>query len=239
MKPGSGSAHNSPAGEDGEEGGLGHSTPQAAVPSQGRWPRFKLAMRNSLVAHRALSRVWRSVAWIAVALALACALYPSNHELDYQTPRGGQQDVKVVLVEDVLRHVNTVAAIALPLLNRDLVGLAQLTVITVVGTAATHIPKRLLNDWVIAGTRLGQRPQNTDSHHNVPSGHSSLASAAAWFVCRRYGWRWAWLVLPITAATMWARVMLDAHTLSAVLAGLFVGVAVALFFVTPRVRAGA
>lgn len=213
--------------------------PDSAPSPQHRWPRFKAAIRESLVAHRALHRAWRAVAWLAVALALVCALYPSNHELDYQTPRGGQQDAKVRLVEDVLRHVNTVVAIALPLVNRDLVGMAQLTVVTVVGTAATHIPKRLLNDWVIAGTRLGQRPQSLDSQHNVPSGHSSLASAAAWFVCRRYGWRWAWLVLPITAATMWARVMLDAHTLSAVLAGLFVGVAVALFFVTPRVRAGA
>lgn len=210
---------------------------QAAAATPGRRARFRAGLIGSLGAYRQLPRGWRVLAWLSAALALACALYPSNHALNYQTPRGGQHDLKVMLVEDGLRHVNTVAALALPLLQRDLVGLAQLSVVTVVGTAATHIPKRLFNDWVIAGTRLGQRPQDEDSRHNVPSGHSSLASAAAWFVCRRYGWRWAWLLMPITAATMWARVMLDAHTLSAVLAGLFVGVAVALFFVTPRRRA--
>ena len=214
-------------------------SPDSLHSTEGRWPRFRGALWDSLRAHRRLNLVWRAVAWLAVALALACALYPSDHALDYPQPRGGQDDPRVVLVEDTLRHINTVAAAALPLIKRDLVGLAQLTVVTVVGTAATHIPKRLLNDWVVGGTRLGQRPQDLDSRHNMPSGHSSLASAAAWFVCRRYGWRWAWLLLPITAATMWARVMLDAHTVSAVLAGLFVGVAVALFFVTPRPRAGA
>ncbi|MEY2618130.1 MAG: hypothetical protein RL522_1132 [Pseudomonadota bacterium] len=195
--------------------------------------RFKAAALDSLRAHRTLSRAWRATAWAALALAVICALYPSNHARDYAGPRGGQNEVMVVLVEESLRHINTAAAIALPLVQRDLAGLAQLVVVTVVGTAATHIPKRLLNEWEVAGSRLGQRPLNTDSKHNVPSGHSSLASAAAWFVCRRYGWRWAWLLLPVALATMWARVMLDAHTTSAVLSGLFVGMAVALFFVTP------
>lgn len=211
--------------------------PGSAV--KGRWPRFCAALIESLSLHRRLPRAWCWAAWLCAALALACATYPSDHELRYHTPRGGQDHVAVKLVEDGLRHVNTVVAIVLPLLQRDLAGLAQLAAVTVVGTAATHIPKRLFNDWVVAGTRLGQRPLDEDSRHNAPSGHSSLASAAAWFVCRRYGWRWACLLLPITAATMWARVMLDAHTLSAVLSGLFVGVAVVLFFVTPRRPAAA
>jgi membrane-associated phospholipid phosphatase len=201
-----------------------------------RWSRFRAAVGDSLGTPSRLPRAWRLAAWLAAALAVACALYPSNHELHYADPRGGEDHATVVAVEHVVRHVNTVVAVALPLLHRDLAGLAQLAVVTVVGMAATHIPKRVLNDWEVAGTRLGQRPQDLDSRHNVPSGHSSLASAAAWFVCRRYGWRWAWLLLPITAATMWARVMLDAHTVSAVLAGLFVGVAVVVFFVTPRAR---
>lgn len=204
-----------------------------------RWSRFRESVQDGLRVPSRLPRVWRLLAWLAAALAVACAFFPSNHETHYAESRGGDERPAVLVVEHALRHVNSVVAIALPVINRDLVGLAQLAVVTVVGTVATHVPKRLLNDWVVAGTRLGQRPQDLDSRHNVPSGHSSLASAAAWFVCRRYGWRWAWLLLPITAATMWARVMLDAHTVSAVLAGLFVGVAVALFFVTPRERAGA
>lgn len=199
-----------------------------------RMAAFRSAVADSLRTHRTLGAVWRTLAWLAVVLAVACALYPSDHEHDYQTSRGGEQEASVMVVEEGVRHLNSLMAIALPLIHRDLVGLAQLAVVAVVGTAATHIPKRLCNDWVIAGTRLGQRPHRHDSKGNVPSGHSSLASCAAFFVCRRYGWRWAWLLLPITLATMWARVMLDQHTMSAVFAGLFVGVAVALFFVKPR-----
>lgn len=201
-----------------------------------RWHRFRAAVLDAMTTHHTRSGAWRAWAWVALVLAVASALYPSDHARDYRQSKGGRDRLAVTVVEDGLRHLNTVVAVALPVLHRDLAGMTQLAVVTVVGTAATHIPKQVINDWEIAGTRLGQRPLNPQSQHNMPSGHSSLASAAAWFVCRRYGWRWAWLLLPITAATMWARVMLDAHTVSAVFAGMFVGMAVALWVVSPRAR---
>ncbi len=198
--------------------------------------RFAAALRASALAHRDLPRAWRVLAWLSVVLALGCALFPTDHARDYAVRRRGDQDTAVVAVEYVVRHVNTAAAIALPVLKRDLVGLAQLSAVGVAGTAATHVPKRLLNDWRVLDTRIGQRPHRPDSKGNVPSGHTSLASCAAWFACRRYGWHWAWSLAPVVAATMWARVMLDEHTLSAVLSGLFVGLAVVAFLVTPRDR---
>lgn len=204
-----------------------------------RWLHLRGIALNALWLHRQKSNRWLGLTWIAVILAVICALYPSNHQRDYSDNKGGRNMVTVMAIEDGLRHMNTFVAIALPFFHRDMIGLTQLAVVAVVGTAATHIPKHMLNDVVIAGTRLGQRPINSNSEHNMPSGHSSLASAAAWFACRRYGWRWAWLLLPITLATMWARVMLDAHTVSAVFSGFFVGMAVVLFVVTPRGQRGA
>lgn len=189
---------------------------------------------QSLRTCRHLSRLWRIAVGACLLLSVACALYPTDHAEDYAQSRGGEHVATVVFVEEFLRHANTAAAILLPIVHRDGVGLAQLAVVTVVGTAATHGAKRLLNDVEVAGTRLGQRPLRPDSRHNAPSGHSSLASAAAFFVCRRYGWAWSLMLMPITWATMWARVQLDAHTWSAVLSGLFLGAAVVICCVTVR-----
>lgn len=197
-------------------------------------PGFWVNVRRSLLTYRELSWLWRAAVWCCVVLSLLCAFYPSDHAADYATSRGGEHVAEVVAVEEVLRHVNTAAAVILPIVHRDGAGLAQLAVVTVMGTAATHGAKRALNDVEVAGTRLGQRPLRPDSRHNTPSGHSSLAAAAAGFVCRRYGWAWGLLLGPITGAVMWARVELDQHTWSAVLSGLFLGVAVVVLCVTAR-----
>ena len=170
---------------------------------------------------------------LSFVFALLCALYPTDHETNYQLPRGGHNEAAVVFVDKALRHVNTGTALVVPIVRRDVSGLAQLTVVTFVGILATHVPKRVFNELEIAGTRLGQRPLNPNSKHNVPSGHSSLASAAAFFMCRRYGLCWIWLII-IAFLTMWARVLLDAHTVSAVLSGFFVGLAIILCFVSPK-----
>jgi len=84
--------------------------------------------------------------------------------------------------------------------------------ITVAGILASHGPKRLLNDVEIMGTRLGQRPNSTTSKHNMPSGHSTLAGACAYFLMRRYSIWFGVIVIPVLLLTMYARVMLDKHT---------------------------
>nr|WP_284702424.1 phosphatase PAP2 family protein [Herbaspirillum aquaticum] len=64
----------------------------------------------------------------------------------------------------------------------------------------------------------------------MPSGHSSMASSAMYFVGRRYGWWHLIYMLPILLMTMFARVALDAHTISAVLAGALAGIVGAALF---------
>jgi len=82
------------------------------------------------------------------------------------------------------------------------------------------------------GTRLGERPFSPTSNHNTPSGHSTLAGASAYFVMRRYSWWFAIVVIPILLSTMYARVMLDQHTISATVAGAATGLLVAALFST-------
>lgn len=189
-----------------------------------------LALPKSIVSGRKLTVVG------VLLLILVIGAYPSDLPSYRDDAYDPHEDMLVVGVEDYARHVNTVVALAVPVLLRDWTGLKQLGVVTVAGILATHVPKRLLNDVWAGDTRLGQRPHAPDSRHNMPSGHSALASAAIWFLGRRYSWWWALMTVPITLLTMYARVMLDAHTVSAVIVGCLVGMLVAALFVTRRSR---
>lgn len=192
---------------------------------------FSRAYSNARAANRG---IWNRVALACGIAAIACALYPTNHARDYAVSPDGKKSGFVRFIDGYGRHVNTVALVAMPLLMRDPVGAAQLLQAGVLSTLVTQGGKRVLNNTVVGGTRLGQRPLKPDSRNNSPSGHSALASTGAFFVARRYGWYWLLLLVPIMLLTMWARVELDAHTVSAVLAGMLIGLALCLWLVSPR-----
>lgn len=181
------------------------------------------------------SRRWDSVMTAALLVFVAALLMPASPE-PRQSPSAPSAWSE--WVEHQGRFVNTALQIGLPLLLRDWAGLKALVWVGLTATAGTHGAKRLFDDVVISGVRLGQRPSGPDSHHNFPSGHSSLASSGAVFVARRYGWRWLWLLLPMTLATMFARLEFDAHTLSAVIAGAAIGLLCTWPFSRPRVPQG-
>ena len=179
-----------------------------------------------------------AIAAIAVlAIILAAVVYPSDLAAYRAHPYDGQASVAVTSIENWGRHVNSIAMLAVPLVLRDWTGLQQLGVVAIAGLIATHGPKRLLNGVVIGGTRLGERPSGTN--HNMPSGHSALASTAIWFLGRRYSWWWMLLTVPVTLLTMFARVMLNDHTISAVIAGCLIGLLVTALFVTRREKPAA
>ena len=179
---------------------------------------------------------------LLVTIILISSLYPSDLENDYSTSRGGEHISFVVSTEKYGRHINTLMPFALAIISRDKAGFKQILVIAVSGIIASHGPKRILNNVKIMGTRLGQRPFSSTSKHNTPSGHSTLAGATAYFVMRRYSWWFAVIVIPVLLCTMYARVMLDKHTISATLAGAATGLLVAALFSTKflgfRIRVG-
>jgi lipid A 1-phosphatase len=174
----------------------------------------------------------KPVTALCLLLLCLCIFYPSDLQEKSDFLHGKEVGLLVHDTDRYGRFFNTFLQVALPIATRDIVGLKQLVVIAVAGTIATHGLKRALNDVEVVGTRLGQRPVNANSKHNMPSGHSSLAASGAYFVCRRYGYRLALVVVPILFMTMYARVMLDAHTISAVLAGALVGIFTAALFTT-------
>ena len=172
------------------------------------------------------------VVCMMVVIILAATVYPSDMENDYAVSKGGHERPVVVVFEDYGRHINTLLPFVLALILKDKEGWKQLGMITVVGILASHGPKRLLNDVEIMGTRLGQRPNSTSSKHNMPSGHSTLAGACAYFVMRRYSIWFGAIVIPVLLFTMYARVMLDKHTVSATISGATTGLLVAALFST-------
>lgn len=184
---------------------------------------LKAVSLKALAAERAMA--------LLLCLCLASTLYPSDTL--YYSHRTKDRSASTRYADRYARFVNTAAQAGLPILLGDKAGFIQAAWVGLGTLAATQALKRILNDWTVLGTRLGERPYGRNSSHNMPSGHSSMASSGMFFVWRRYGRKYAWCLIPFTALTMYARVMLNCHTLSAVIAGCLVGMLAAAAFTSP------
>ena len=163
--------------------------------------------------------------------------YPSDLKSYPVLPANTPVPALVTVSEHYLRYIPTFVQVGLPLLLRDKVGLVQLLYVAISTTIATHAAKRFLNDRYVMATRLGQRPSRNGSKHNMPSGHSSMASCAVYFVGKRYS-IWLGFVLALfLLLTMYARVILNDHTESAVVAGALLGFLLAAVFTSKRIDA--
>ena len=183
----------------------------------------------SKIAYRDVRRPLKTLLCCVLVFVLV-SLYPtSNNAPSVESVSPEVLDI-ARWTNDYGRFAVTALQVAIPVLLQDKIGLMQLAFVALSATAGTHGFKRLTNFWMIDTTRLGQRPSGAESKHNMPSGHSSMASCAAFFVCRRYGMKYAILVLPILLLTMFARVATDAHTISAVISGGLLGLICTLLF---------
>lgn len=174
------------------------------------------------------------------ALSILISFYPSSKEF-YAQERDKSTAEFVNFIEDKLRFANTAAQILMPIIAKDAVGFMQMLNMSITTTISTHSLKAVYgNMHTIGGVKLGERPKQPKSRHNMPSGHSSMASCAVGFIIRRYGVDsapkklFALLLILIMIATMYARVMLDMHTISATIAGAILGIINAIIFVSPQ-----
>jgi len=191
-------------------------------------------MNDRSIFYRAYAEVRRPVALIVFLLVgiVLSAAYPSKLASYPVLPSGASVPVEVTVTENYVRFVPTAVQIALPIVLGDKVGLVQLLYVGVSTTVLTHGLKHLLDKRWVDHTRLGQRPNGGSI--NMPSGHSSMASCAVYFIGRRYS-LWLGLLLSIIVAlTMYARVMLNAHTISAVIAGALIGCLTTAWFTSQK-----
>lgn len=182
-------------------------------------------------------RIPRVFVLLCLSGVLVAGTYPSNLPSYRPIPAAGATPF-VHFTNDYLRFANTLAQAGLPVFFGDEIGMAQVVYVALGTTAVTQGLKFLVNKWEFGGTRLGERPNGVTSNHNKPSGHSSMASCAVYYVSRRYGlWHLVYLV-PIMLLTMYARVALGSHTVAAVIAGALVGLMMAAIFTSGRSASG-
>ena len=171
---------------------------------------------------------------IGIVLSL---LFPTDLK-SYRTAPPNPNIVAVV-TNTYGRFAVTAAQVAMPLVTRDAVGMVQVVYVALGTTALTHAIKFLVQDVTVWDTRLGERPGTPGSQNNMPSGHSSMASCATYYLGRRYGWWHLLYAVPIMLLTMYARVALQRHTVSAVIAGMLVGLLMAALFTGKAANGGA
>ncbi|MDH5822508.1 lipid A 1-phosphatase LpxE [Luteimonas sp. RD2P54] len=186
-------------------------------------PKRLMALARMAYVQAQRPRLLMVMCLIGTALSV---FYPSDLLSYRDTPRS--EHALVTGTEQYGRFINTIAQLALPIVKRDPIGMMQNLYIGFAGTLMTHGLKRALDPVTVQGVRLGERPYG--GRHNMPSGHASLASSAVYFVGRRYGWWHLFYLVPVLLLTMFARVELDAHTGSAVIAGALIGIFSAALF---------
>ena len=161
----------------------------------------------------------RSFIFILIVLFFIACFSPSDPTFQFS---GKDERIKIIrFIDNYERFINTFAQVTIPIVLGDKIGLVHSAYVGLSTTIITHGFKNLYNKL---GFKFSIRP--TGSKSNMPSGHSSMAASGMAFVIRRYGWRfhYSFILIFTTLGTMFARVELSKHTLSAVFAGCIVGI---------------
>ncbi len=140
------------------------------------------------------------------------------------TPSRGQKAVRTST--DVVLVALPVAALATTVALQDWEGLKEGAISAGVTVGATLILKYSVRE---------RRP-DFSNNHSFPSGHASVTFAAASFIGRRYGWKYAVPAYALSAYTAWGRVYGKKHHWWDVVAGAAIGTASSLIFTHPYLR---
>jgi lipid A 1-phosphatase len=107
-------------------------------------------------------------------------------------------------------------------------GIKQIFMVSAATFVTTQVLKTGLNNVRIGDKKLGDRPDG--GGNNFPSGHTSSAFSAAWYIKKRYGLKNAAIPLIGAAFTAYSRVHSKKHDVAAVVGGALLGIAVAEVF---------
>lgn len=166
----------------------------------------------------------KKLLFLLLFLFFISTFFDSNSE--YYKDKEKNTNSYVYFVEHGLRYTNTALQMMLPILLADKIGIVQAVYVGIGTVVSVQLLKRIFNNIHIGNTRIGERPKGGD--YNVPSGHSAMATSAMMFLIIRYGWRFAFYMVPVSILTMITRLELKAHTMSAVFSGGILGIIIAL-----------
>lgn len=127
---------------------------------------------------------------------------------------------------DVILVALPATAIATTLILKDWEGLKEGALTAAATVGATFILKFAVKE---------DRP-DFSNHHSFPSGHSSFTFAAATYIGRRYGWKYAIPAYALSTYTAWGRVYGKKHHWWDVVTGAAIGAASAMIFTHPYMQ---
>ncbi|QED23755.1 phosphatase PAP2 family protein [Candidatus Deianiraea vastatrix] len=159
--------------------------------------------------------------WLIVILLFIGFFISSFYKCNrsFYNNRKANDTKPVCTMDKYARYGNTALQVAIPIIMQDKIGIIQSIYVGISTTILTHGFKHFYN-----AIHLEDSIRPNQKKSNMPSGHSSMASCAMTFVCRRYGIKYIVIMLPITMITMLCRFELNCHTISACIAGLIIGV---------------
>lgn len=140
------------------------------------------------------------------------------------TPSHGQKVVRTTT--DVILVALPATAIATTLILKDWEGLKEGAFSAAATVGATFILKYAVKE---------NRP-DFSNHHSFPSGHASFTFAAATYIGRRYGWKYAIPAYALSTYTAWGRVYGKKHHWWDVAVGAAIGTASSLIFTHPYMQ---
>ncbi|MCM1490214.1 MAG: phosphatase PAP2 family protein [Muribaculum sp.] len=159
-----------------------------------------------------------------IMLVLPMPVLADGSDASLFTPSHGQKVVRTTT--DVILVALPATAIATTLILKDWEGLKEGALSAAATVGATFILKYAVKE---------DRP-DFSNHHSFPSGHSSFTFAAATYIGRRYGWKYAIPAYALSTYTAWGRVYGKKHHWWDVVAGAAIGTASSLIFTHPYLK---
>ncbi len=139
-----------------------------------------------------------------------------------------KRDSVIESAGDVGQFLPTLTALAITGYKKDKEGFKQLGLTVASTMIVTEIGKKAFNNVNIDGRPLGERPNG--NMNNFPSGHTSFAFSGAWYIKKRYGWKYAVAPIAIATFTGFSRMYAHKHDMKGVVSGALTGILFAEFF---------
>lgn len=171
-----------------------------------------------------LSNNWRNLVIVFLLCVLPVPVLADGNSSPVFTPTRAQKAVRTST--DVILVALPATAIATTLILKDWEGLKEGALATAATVGVTFALKFAVKE---------DRP-DFSNHHSFPSGHSSFTFAAATYIGKRYGWKYAIPAYALSAYTAWGRVYGKKHHWWDVVAGAAIGTASSLIFTHPYLQ---
>ncbi|MDR2812637.1 MAG: phosphatase PAP2 family protein [Puniceicoccales bacterium] len=131
-----------------------------------------------------------------------------------------------VIVGNFLQIIIPCMGYYISLVKKDKVGIKQFLCTASATVGITYAIK-----WMTYYMGIGIRPSGETK--SFPSGHTSCSFQGAFFLLRRYGWKWGAPMLILAGSTAYSRIYGLYHHWRDVIAGFFIALLVSKLFVTP------